>query len=51
MAYKNHNPLGILWLIALVIYTPAVGLALNSNAFAARSILLLLTWTELLLIH
>ena len=49
MADKNHNPLGILWLIALVIYTPAVGLALNSNAFAARSILLLLTWTAVLL--
>lgn len=49
MADKNHNPLGILWLIALVIYTPAVGLALNSNAFAARSILLLLMWTAVLL--
>ncbi len=45
----KHNPLGILWLIALVLFTPAAGLTLNSNAFAARSILLLLMWTAVLL--
>lgn len=50
MADKNHNPLGILWLLALVLFTPAVGLTLNSNAITARSILLPLMWTALLLI-
>ena len=49
MTDKNHNPLGILWLLALVLFTPAAGLVLNSNAITARSILLPLMWTALLL--
>lgn len=49
MTDKNHNPLGFLWLLALVLFTPAAGLVLNSNAITARSILLPLMWTALLL--
>lgn len=49
MNEQKRNPLGILWLIALVLFAPTVGLTLNSNAFAARSILLLMMWTAVLL--
>ena len=46
----RHSSVNILWLIALVLFTPVVGLVFNADAFAARSILLLLVWTVVLLI-
>ena len=50
MTHKKSSSLNILWLIALVLFTPATGLILNSNVFSARSILLLLMWSVVLLV-
>ncbi|MCR4931545.1 MAG: hypothetical protein K5918_03805, partial [Bacteroidales bacterium] len=50
MTHKNNGSLNILWLIALVLFTPVTGLILNSNVFSARSILLLLMWSVVLLV-
>lgn len=49
MSHKNNSFLNLLWLVALVLFTPVVGLILNSEVFTARSILLLLMWTVVLL--
>lgn len=49
MSHKNNSPLNILWLVALVLFAPVTGLILNSEVFTARSILLLLLWTVVLL--
>ena len=50
MTDKNKNTLDILWLIALVLFTPVVGLILNYDVFTFRSMLLILIWTVVLLI-
>ncbi len=50
MTHKKSSSLNILWLIALVLFTPVTGLILNSNVFSARSILLLLMWSVVLLV-
>ena len=50
MAHKNKGFPFLFWLVALVLFTPVVGLILNSEVFSARSILLLLVWTVVLLI-
>ena len=47
---KSQNTLNLLWLIALVLFTPIVGLMLNHDVFAFRSVLLILMWTVVLLI-
>ena len=47
---KIKNTLNLLWLIALVLFTPAVGMMLNYDVFKFRSMLLLLIWMVLLLI-
>ena len=49
MTRKNKNTLNILWLIALVLFTPIVGLLLNYDVFTFRSVLLILMWTVVLL--
>lgn len=50
MTHKSNSLLNILWLIALVLFTPVTGLILNSDVFSARSILLLLMWGVVLLV-
>lgn len=50
MAKKTKNSLNILWLIALVLFTPAVGWVLNPDIFVFRSVLVILMWTVVLLI-
>ena len=50
MTHKKSSSLNILWLIALVLFTPVTGLILNSDVFSARSILLLLMWSVVLLV-
>ena len=50
MKHKTNSFLNILWLIALVLFTPITGLILNSDVFSARSILLLLMWSVVLLV-
>ncbi len=50
MKHKTNSFLNILWLIALVLFTPVTGLILNSDVFSARSILLLLMWSVVLLV-
>jgi len=47
---KIKNTLNLLWLIALVLFTPAVGMMLNYDVFKFRSMLLMLIWMVLLLI-
>lgn len=47
---QSNNAFGILWLVAMVLYTPFLGLFLNYEVFSSRSILLLLIWTVVLLI-
>ncbi len=47
---RQHSLLNIFWLVAMVIFTPVAGMALNYDVFSARSILLLLLWTVVLLI-
>ena len=47
---KIKNTLNLLWLIALVLFTPIVGMMLNYDVFKFRSMLLLLIWMVLLLI-
>ena len=47
---KKKNALNLLWLIALVLFIPAVGMMLNYDVFKFRSMLLLLIWMILLLI-
>lgn len=47
---KSQNTLNLLWLIALVLFTPIVGLMLNHDVFAFRSVLLILMWMVVLLI-
>lgn len=39
----------ILWIIALVLFTPLAGWAIDSDVFSTRCILLLLVWTVVLL--
>ena len=50
MNNKPHSPVGILWLLALVVFTPIVGLAINYNIVSGRSVLLLLIYTIVLLV-
>lgn len=47
---KVPNSINILWLIALILFTPTIGLLLNPDIFSARSVLLLLIWSVVLLI-
>ena len=47
---KIKNTLNLLWLIALVLFTPAVGMILNYDVFKLRSVLLLPMWMVVLLI-
>ena len=47
---KHRNILGILWLAALAIYTPLAGMILNYEVFVSKSIVVMLTWTTVLLI-
>ena len=46
---KIKNALNLLWLIALVLFTPTVGMILNYDVFKVRSVLLLLIWMVVLL--
>ena len=46
---RQHSTLDILWLLALVLFTPVAGLLLNRDAFSGRSVLLMLIWTAVLL--
>ena len=46
---KVPNSINILWLIALILFTPTTGLLLNPDIFSARSVLLLLIWSVVLL--
>ncbi len=50
MNKRPNNNLGILWLIAMVMYTPIVAMCLNFDVFNARIIPILLTWVILLLL-
>ena len=50
MTDKKRKTLNILWLIALILFTPVVGLILNYDVFTFRSVLLILMWTVVLLI-
>lgn len=45
-----HSTVNILWLVALVSFTPLAGLSLNPAIFSSSSILLPLMWTVVLLI-
>ncbi len=45
-----HSTINILWLVALVSFTPLAGLSLNPAIFSSSNILLLLLWTVVLLI-
>ena len=47
---KIKNALNLLWLIALVLFTPTVGMFLNYDVFNFRSVLLLLMWMVVVLI-
>ena len=47
---KIKNALNLLWLIALVLFTPTIGMILNYDVFKVRSVLLLLIWMVVLLI-
>jgi len=47
---KIKNALNLLWLIALALFTPTVGMFLNYDVFNFRSVLLLLMWMVVLLI-
>lgn len=46
---KVPSSVNILWLIALILFTPTIGLLLNPDIFSARSVLLLLIWSVVLL--
>ena len=46
---ERQSTINILWLIALVLFTPVVGLLLNAEAFVVRSMLLLMVWAVVLL--
>ena len=46
---KIKNVLNLLWLIALVLFTPTIGMILNYDVFKFRSVLLLLIWMVVLL--
>ena len=46
---KIKNALNLLWLIALVLFTPAIGMILNYDVFKFRSVLLLPIWMVVLL--
>ncbi|MBO7491733.1 MAG: phosphoethanolamine transferase [Bacteroidales bacterium] len=50
MKETTKDKLNLLWLIAMVIFTPAAGALLNYYVFEFRSVLLLLMWTAVLLI-
>ena len=43
------NTKRILWLIAMVLFAPVAGMLLNYDVFSARSIVVILAWTALLL--
>lgn len=49
MKRKRQNTLNILWLTALLLFVPVVGMILNYGVFKWRSILLLLVWAVVLL--
>ena len=46
---KIKNALNLLWLIALVLFTPTIGMILNYDVFKVWSVLLLLIWMVVLL--
>ena len=46
MRKTTKETLNLLWLIAMVIFTPAAGALLDFDVFEFRSVLLLLIWTE-----
>ena len=46
---KIKNAPNLLWLIALVLFTPTIGMILNYDVFKVRSVLLLLIWMVVLL--
>ena len=50
MAKRTDSILNLLWLIALVLFAPAVGMVLNYDVFTFRSAFVLLMWTAVLLI-
>ena len=50
MTRETKNIHNLLWLIALVLFTPAVGMVLNYDVFTFRSAFVLLMWTAVLLI-
>ena len=47
---RKSGYLKVLWLLATVLYTPMVAMCLNFEVFVPRIILILLTWTILLLV-
>ncbi len=50
MRKTTKETLDLLWLIAMVIFTPAAGALLDFDVFEFRSVLLLLIWTAVLLV-
>ena len=48
-AFLPHKATAYLWLAAMVLFTPLVGMFLNWNIFSMRSILLLFIWSAVLL--
>ena len=48
-AFLPHKATAYLWLAAMVLFTPLVGMFLNWNIFTMRSILLLFIWSAVLL--
>ncbi len=50
MTLKKNKDIKLLWLVALILFTPLTGLVLNKAVFSPRSILLLIIWTVMMLI-
>ena len=50
MKEPTKNTLNLLWLVAMVLFTPMSGAMLNSDVFEFRSVPVLLMWTVVLLI-
>lgn len=47
---KQNNAFNILWLIALLFFTPITGIILNYEIFSSRSVVVLSVWSIILLI-
>ena len=49
MKQSHHGKANVLWLVAMVLFTPVVGMCLNYLVFNPRSIVVLLAWTAILI--